>query len=153
MVQSYSPGCANLPPSNTCFRRLTRVHSPNGRPISIGSAILVQLTADCRRTCPGMSFPLKFLLRMGISTPPNNASLGPPESTTQTAFIGSAVLAQLTAEYPYTDCTVVCPFPLKIAQSHGDLDSYVIHGSLGPPESSTQTASRSVRPFLQGSLV
>jgi len=29
----------------------------------------------------------------------------------------------------------------------------VIHGSLGLPESSTHMASRSVQPFLQGSLV
>jgi len=32
-----------------------------------------------------------------------------------------------------------------------DLDPHLIHGSLGPPASSTQTASRSVQPFLQGS--
>jgi len=38
-----------------------------------------------------------------------------------------------------------CPFPL------GNLDTHLIHGSLGPPESTTQTASRSVQPFLQGS--
>ena len=39
------------------------------------------------------------------------------------------------------------PFPW------GDLDPHVIYGSLGPPESSTQMAVRSVQPFLQGSLV
>jgi len=32
----------------------------------------------------------------------------------------------------------------------GDLDSYLIHGSLSPPESSTQTASPSVQPFFAG---
>ena len=43
-----------------------------------------------------------------VCIPPNNASLGPPESTTQTATnpngisIGSAVFAQFTAECPYT---------------------------------------------------
>jgi len=35
----------------------------------------------------------------------------------------------------------------------GDLNPHLIHGPLGPPKSSTQTASRSVQPFLQGSLV
>jgi len=40
-----------------------------------------------------------------------------------------------------------CPFPCW------DLDSHLIHGSLDPSKSSTQTASRSVQPFLQGSLV
>jgi len=45
------------------------------------------------------------------------------------------------------------PFPSKLPLPTGDLDLHLIHGSLGPPESSTQTASRSVQPFLQGSLV
>jgi len=35
----------------------------------------------------------------------------------------------------------------------GDLNAHLIHGSLDPPKSLTQTASRSVQPFLQGSLV
>jgi len=34
-----------------------------------------------------------------------------------------------------------CPSPW------GDLDPQLIHGSLGPPESSTQMASRSIQPF------
>ena len=41
--------------------------------------------------------------------------------------------------------------PPKIAHSHGpvgDLDSYLIYGSLGPLEWATQTASRSVQTFL-----
>jgi len=40
-----------------------------------------------------------------------------------------------------------CPF------SWGDLDSHLIHVSPGPREFATQTASRSVQPFLQGSVV
>jgi len=64
--------------------------------------------------------------------------------------IVSAVFAQMTAECPYSlQCDA--PFPLKIASSH--VGSGPSSGSLGPPESSTQTASRSVQPFLQGSLV
>ena len=35
----------------------------------------------------------------------------------------------------------------------GDLNPHLIHGPLGPAKSSTQKASRSVQPFLQGSLV
>jgi len=34
----------------------------------------------------------------------------------------------------------------------GDLDPRLIHDSLGPPKSSTQTVSRSVQLFLQGSI-
>jgi len=48
------------------------------------------------------------------------------------------------------DFTIRRPFPLKIAPSHGDLDPHLIHGSFDAPESSTQTASRSVQLFLQG---
>jgi len=59
----------------------------------------------------------------------------------------------MTAECPYTlqwDAPFPpknCPFPL------GHLDPHLIHGSLGPPKSSTQMASRPVQPFLQCSLV
>jgi len=43
--------------------------------------------------------------------------------------------------------------PAKLPLPMGNLDSHLTHGSLGPPESSTQTASPSVQPFLQDSLV
>jgi len=50
--------------------------------------------------------------------------------------------------------TMGCPFSLsKLPLPMGDLDSYLTHGSLGPPDSSTQTAPWSVQLFLQGSLV
>ena len=44
-------------------------------------------------------------------------------------------------------------FPLKLHYSTGDLNRHLIYGSLRPSESSTQTVSRSVQPFLQGSLL
>ena len=66
--------------------------------------------------------------------------------------IGSAVLAQLTAVSRYTSQWAV-PFPLKIAPSHGGSEPHPLRGSFGQPESSTQTAPRSVQPFLQGSLL
>jgi len=40
---------------------------------------------------------------------------------------------------------------LKIAPSHWGCRPNLIHGSLGSPESKTQTATRSTQPFLQGS--
>ena len=43
--------------------------------------------------------------------------------------------------------------PSKCPFSIGDVDLYLIHGYLGLPKSSTQMASRSVQPFLHGSLV
>ena len=45
-------------------------------------------------------------------------------------------------------------FPVsKLPLPMGGSGPNLIHGSLGPPKSSTQTASRSVQLFLQGSLV
>jgi len=35
----------------------------------------------------------------------------------------------------------------------GGSEPHLIHGPSGPAKSSTQTASRSVQPFLQGSLL
>jgi len=43
--------------------------------------------------------------------------------------------------------------PSKLGLSKRDLDPHLIHGCLDPPKSSNQMASRSVQPFLQGSLV
>ena len=42
--------------------------------------------------------------------------------------------------------------PQKIAPSRGGMSTlHVVYGFLGPPESTLQSASRSVQPFLQGS--
>jgi len=46
-----------------------------------------------------------------------------------------------------------CPFPPKLPLPMARSGPQVIHGSVGPPESSTQTASRSDQLFLHGSLV
>ena len=40
------------------------------------------------------------------------------------------------------------PFPHKIISSHGYLYPHLICGSLGPPDSASQRASRSVQPFF-----
>ena len=42
-------------------------------------------------------------------------------------------------------------FPLVIAPSHRGSVLHLIHASLGPPESITQTASQSLQPFLHSS--
>ena len=44
-------------------------------------------------------------------------------------------------------------FLIKIAHSYGESGPHVIHGSLRAPESSNQTATRSLQPFSQGSQV
>jgi len=58
----------------------------------------------------------------------------------------------MTAECPYT-LQWDAPSPSKLPLLMGGSGPHLIHGSLGPTKSSTQTASWSVQPFLQGSLV
>ena len=122
---------------HTCFLASTQVHNPNGT--SIGSAIFAQLTAECRRACPGTSFPAKIAHSHEATWTPSNAwFLGPARILNPNGIsIGSVNFAQLTAD---RFCTLHwatlspqnCPF-----QS----------------EPTTQKASRSVQPFLQGSVL
>jgi len=65
--------------------------------------------------------------------------------------VGLAIFAEMTAQWPYT-LQWDAPSSLKIVPSHGGSGPHLIHGSLGPPDSSTQIASWSVQAFLQGSL-
>ena len=59
----------------------------------------------------------------------------------------------VTAHGRYCLYLTMCrPFtPSNLPLPIGDLDSHLIHGSLGLPESTSQRASWSVQPFLQGS--
>jgi len=71
-----------------------------------------------------------------------HASLGPPESITQTASRSVQPFMQFTSE-----CRQACrgmSFPLKIAPPHGGSGPHLIHDSLGPSKPITQRASRSV---------
>ena len=93
-VQSCSPGCANVHPSNTCFLRPTQVHSPNGSSIN-----LAQLTADSPYTLYGPPLlPQNYPLCMWASGPSSNTCfhgltrVHNPNSMS----IGSAFFAQLT---------------------------------------------------------
>jgi len=58
-----------------------------------------------------------------------------------------------TAHHRVLHFTIGHPFPLTIAPSHGVSGPHLIHGSLCPPKSSTQTSSWSVELSLQGSLL
>jgi len=100
----------------------------------------------------GRPFPLlKLPLPMRDLGPSKTWFLGPIRVHNPNGIsIGSAVFAQMTVECPYALQWDVPP--LKIASSHSGIWT-PIHGSLGPPEPTTQTASRSVQPFLQDSLV
>jgi len=93
--------------------------------------------------------PSKLSLTMGISIPiSNSGSLGPPDSASKTA--SQPVQPFCAAHGPRQKLAIqretLSP---KIAPFHGDLNLHLTNGSLGPPKLSTQTASRSVQPFLQ----
>jgi len=94
-------------PSNTWFLGPTRVLNPNG--ISIGSAVFVQMTAECPYTLQlDAPFPLKIA---GTPLSPSkwplpmedldphliHGSLGPPEFSTKRHLDGSAVFAGRTS--------------------------------------------------------
>ena len=112
-----------------------------------------QLTADCRRARLGMSSPLQIAPSYGAiwtmwfhGPHPNGIS------------IGSAVFAQLTTECRYILCNGLPISHLKLPHPMGDLNPLPFNTwFLGPTRdlnpNCTQTASRSVQPFLQGSLV
>ena len=105
----------------------------------------------------GLPSPSKLPLSMGKSGSPSNAWFHWPTQVLNTngISIGSAVFAEFTTECPYT-LQWDSHFPIKgskLSLPMGDLDPHLIRGSLGPPESTTQTASQSVQPFLQGWLV
>jgi len=57
--------------------------------------------------------------------------------------VGSYIFAQLTAECRRA-CLKISHFPF----AWGDLDPHLIHDSLGPSESKSQTANRSAEPFF-----
>jgi len=135
-IQAYSPGGTSMHPPNTCFLGPIRVSNPNG--ISIGSAIFAQLTAECRRACPGTSFPLKnwAFAWSDLDTRLTHGPLGPSESRAQTA---SRLVQPFLHSSPQSDRILCngshlphqnCPFPCGTwTPSNNLLDS------LGPPES------------------
>ena len=79
------------------------------------------------------------------------ASFGPPKSTTKMAnqlvklFLHSSLQKVLILYNGYS-------YPPKLPLPWG-FGPHLIHGSLDPPECTSQTESRSVQLFLQGSLV
>jgi len=56
-IRQVAPVCT---PPNTCSLG-HRSPQPKRHLDRFGSAIFAQLTAECRRACPGMFFPLKFV--------------------------------------------------------------------------------------------
>ena len=139
-------------PPNTCLLEPIRVQILNG--ILIGSAVFAQLTPERRYILRRIAFPLKFPLHMEVSGPHLiHDSFDPSAHTSYKRHLhSSAILVQLAPECP---CNLhrAAAFSPYNSHSGGDLEPHQLHGCLGPTESSAQTASRSVQPFLQLSLL
>jgi len=99
----------------------------------------------------GFYFPKNSPFRWGyLDLHLIHSSLGSPESAAETACRSvQPFLHRRLESVPILYNGTPLP-PLKWSLSMGDLDFHLKHGFLGPPETSTQTASRSVQPFLQG---
>jgi len=142
---------------NLCFFRLTRVHNPNDK--SIGSAVSAQLTAESPYTFQWSTLSHRIFPSHGGSGPHLIHDLfGPVQAHSPNGVSASRWVQLLSHRWPQSIPILYSwpplPPPQKIATfPWGDLDPCLIRGSLGPPESSIQTASRSAESFLQGSLV
>ena len=121
--------------------------SPEPKRISTGSAVFAQLTSQCCRACQ------KIAPSQGRSVPPSNTWF--LASTRLSIPNGISISSAVFAQCPYTLQWAAPSPPLKIALPMGRLryPSNTWSLSLGPPECSTQAASRSVQPFLHGSLL
>ena len=140
--------------SNTCFLGPVLVHMLNG--ISIGSAVSAQLTAESPYTLVTLQWAALF---------PQNCpfawrDLGPHLLIVPWAHhvnmpngisIGSAVFAQITTVSLYF--TMGCPASSKLSLPIARMWTPWRRWFPGPTQVLNLTASRSVQPFLQGSLV
>jgi len=119
-------------------------------PISATAELLLQNSQQCRWACWACSPPKKIAPSHGGSEPPFNIWFLRPTQilNPNDISIGSPGFAQLTQSVPILYNGP--PFsPQNSNFPMGDLDPHLTHGSLSPTEYSTQTASRSVQPFLQ----
>jgi len=109
------------------------------------------MAGSCCTLQQAAPFPLIIAANQGgIWTPSNTWFLVPAWILNPNGIsIGSAIFAQLTAEFPYSLQWVV-PSALSIGSSGLLSNTY---GSLGPTQVLNPTASRFVEPFLQGSIV
>jgi len=114
-------------------------------------------------TKPVIAILVQKLVSMATSfstcgLPCNTWFLGPIRVHNQKgASIGSAVCGHMTVEcvpilYSVPILYNGTPLFQKLPLPMGNLDPHLIYGSLGQPEYLIQMTSRSVQPFLQGSL-
>jgi len=124
------------------FLGSTRRSTPND--ILVGSAIFAQLTADSPYTLQWAPYFSKLPIPVGDMEPHLvHEYLGPCKPTTQTAS-SSVQSFSHSSPQSYLYFTMGRSLTPEIAPSCGGCGPHLIHGSLGPPESSTQMTSRSI---------
>ena len=141
-VQWYSPGgasvqCALHLPPNTCFLGPTWVHNPNS--ISIGSAIFCSAHGTVSSGIPGHVLSLKnYPLAWGDLDPHlihgSGAHPSPNAKWHLDRFSHFLLSSLQRVPILYNEPTLLTSkFPLPM----GGSGPHLIHGSLGPPASST----------------
>ena len=119
---------------------------------TIVSAVFAQLTAERLYTLQWVPLSQKLPVPIRGSGPASNTLfLGPIQAQNPS----STLLVQPSLHRWPKSVPILynrMPFPLKIAPFHGVSEPHLNTWFLGRPKSSTQTASRLVQPFLQGSL-
>jgi len=123
-----------------CFFRTTRVHNPNGKSVFSHSCTA---RGGLLSGMPGHVLSLNNCPFAWSIWPHLIHASSPPESITQ-MMSRSVQLFLHSSHRAYLYFTMGCPFPFKIAHSHGP---HRIQDSLGPSEPTTQTAFPSVQPF------
>ena len=137
-----------VPLANTIEPVLHLAHpTPQLNHKSTGSAVFAQVTAVSLYFTMGAPFPQNCPFPRGIWTPSNTIPWAHRSPQTKRHLYRFS-------HFCTDDCRVSLYFimgrPFSPQNCHfqwGDLDPHLIHGSLSPPESSTQMASRSVQPF------
>ena len=112
-------------------------------------------------TYPTKSYALQWAkhyprtaLLAGAFTPSSNTvhgSSSPPDSTSPMASRSVQLFLQGSRQSVPILYNGPPLSPKKLPLPMRDLDTHLSQNSLSPPESTTQTASRSLQPFLQGS--
>jgi len=124
-----------------CFLRPTRVHNPNGK--SIGSTTFCTAHGRVSSVVPGhVLSPNNCPFAWGYGPHVIHAFLDPYSNPLPKRHLDRFSRLCTVCQECRRSCRGM-PFSLKIAPSHGGSVPHLIRGSLGPPNSASQRASRS----------
>ena len=144
-ARSHDTSCFLFGPAGLLLlARITSGQSVRLYTYPIDIRTVVVLLPAVRGCLGAATFPSKLPLHAWGSAPHlTDASLRPTESIFQTASRLVQTVLHISTEQRVPILYSEPPSPTKIPVRIGYLCSHVIYGSLGQPESTTQTASRS----------